>query len=410
MSSESLTANGRPTGGSRPLRVLIIEDSEDDRDLVLLRLRSAGFDATWKQVASADDLRAALTEPWQLILCDYHMPGFGAPEALAIIRGVDPDTPVIIVSGILGEEAAVVAMKAGAQDFFSKNKLTRLGAAVERELVDAETRRARRAAEAERERLLAELRVALAVRDEFLIIASHELRTPLTAMRLQLDSLARAQAQAAARAGAGSGTADARKIGRLDNQLDRVTSMVDRLLDVTKLSSEPLRLVPARLELGAAVSGVVERSRDLLEDVGSTVNLEAVDEVTGWWDPVRLDTVITNVLLNAIKFGPGKPITISVQRVGDAATLTVRDQGIGMTAEERTDLFRRFARAVPKENYGGFGVGLWIVEQLVRAHGGSVALASEKGRGTTVTVVLPIDHLRPHPGEGAVSDHAPTVV
>ena len=408
MSSESLTANGGPVGG-RPLRVLIVEDSEDDRDLVLLRLRSAGFDATWRQVSGADDLRAALAEPWQLILCDYHMPGFGAPEALAIIRSVDLDTPVIIVSGILGEEAAVVAMKAGAQDFFSKNKLTRLGAAVERELVDAETRRARRAAEAERERLLAELRVALAVRDEFLIIASHELRTPLTAMRLQLDSLTRAQVQAAARAGAGSGTADARKIGRLDSQLDRVTSMVDRLLDVTKLSSEPLRLVLARLDLPAAVTSIVERSRDLLEDVGSAVIFETMDQVTGWWDPVRLDTIITNVLSNAIKFGPGHPITISVQRVGDAATLTVRDQGIGMTTDERSDVFQKFTRAAPKENYGGFGLGLWIVEQLVRAHGGSVALTSEKGRGTTVTVVLPIDHPHRHPGEDASLDPSPAV-
>ena len=405
MASETLTTNGAPDG-RRPLRVLIIEDSEDDRDLVLLRLRSAGFDASWRQVSNADDLRSALLEPWQLILCDYHMPGFGAPEALAIVRSVDLDTPVIIVSGILGEEAAVVAMKAGAQDFFSKNKLTRLGAAVERELVDADTRRARRAAEAERERLLAELRVALAVRDEFLIIASHELRTPLTAMRLQLDSLARGQA-AAARAG-GNGTADARKIARLDSQLDRVTSMVDRLLDVTTLSSEPLRLVPAKLDLAQAVNAVVERSRDLLEDTGSVVSFETMDEVAGWWDPVRLDTIITNVLSNAIKFGPGKPIAVAVRRKGENATLSVRDQGIGMTPEERTSLFQKFARVAPKENYGGFGFGLWIVEQLVRAHGGTVTLQSEKGHGTTVTVALPIDHLRP--GEGAVLDRSPDVV
>ena len=404
--SEGMSGNGA-AAARKPLRVLIVEDSEDDRDLVLLRLRSAGFEATWQQVANADDLRAALGQPWELILCDYHMPGFGAPEALAIIRSVEPDTPVIIVSGILGEEAAVVAMKAGAQDFFSKNKLTRLGAAVERELIDAETRRARRIAEAERERLLAELRVALAVRDEFLIIASHELRTPLTAMRLQLDSLARAQVTAAAKSGTGAGTADARKIARLDSQLDRVTSMVDRLLDVTTLSSEPLRLVPARIDLRDAVTSVVERSRDLLDDTASAITFETMDEVSGWWDPVRLDTIITNVLSNAIKFGPGKPITVSVQRVGDAATLTVRDQGIGMSADERARLFRKFSRVAPKENYGGFGLGLWIVEQLVRAHGGSVALESEKGQGTTVTVVLPIDHLRP--GEGAVLDRSPAV-
>jgi signal transduction histidine kinase len=391
-----------------PLKVLLVEDSEDDRDLVLLRLRSAGFAPSWKQVASADDLRAALGEPWQLILCDYHMPGFGAPEALAIIRGADLDTPVIIVSGILGEEAAVVAMKAGAQDFFSKNKLTLLGAAIERELVDAETRRARREAEKERERLLGALQIALQVRDEFLIIASHELRTPLTAMRLQLDSLARSHGQANGNGGASAATTanDARKIRRLDSQLDRISTMVDRLLDVTMLSSEPLRLVPDRLDLRQVLLDVIERSRDLTEDTGCTMELETMDEAIGWWDPVRLDTVVSNLLSNALKFGAGKPVMVSVRRSGDTATLSVRDQGIGLSSDERVSLFHKFSRVAPKENYGGFGLGLWIVEQLVRAHGGTVELSSEKNQGTTITVSLPLDRSRPLAPAIATADTA----
>jgi signal transduction histidine kinase len=371
-----------------PLKVLLVEDSEDDRDLVLLRLRNSGFDADWKQVDSASTLRAALVAPWQLILCDYHMPGFGAPEALSIIRGMGLDTPVIIVSGILGEEAAVVAMKAGAQDFFSKNKLTRLGAAIERELVDAETRKARREGEAERERLLAALQVALKVRDEFLVIASHELRTPLTSMRLQVDSLARAQAMAEAKAI--PAPIDPRKIRRLDSQLDRMTTMVDRLLDVTTLSSEPLRLVPAKLDLRRLVTDITERSRDQMDDTGCTLVFETMDETVGCWDPVRLDTIITNVLSNAIKFGAGHPVTISVRRSDGFAVLAVRDEGIGMSSDERVNLFQKFSRAAPSENYGGFGLGLWIVDQLVQAHGGTIDLVSEKGAGTTVTVKLPL--------------------
>lgn len=376
---------------TKALKVLLVEDSEDDRDLVLLQLRNAGFEASWKQVASAETLRAALAEPWQLILCDYHMPGFGAPEALGIIRGLGVDTPVIIVSGILGEEAAVVAMKAGAQDFFSKNKLTRLGAAIERELVDAESRKARREAEEERERLLAALQVALKARDEFLIIASHELRTPLTAMRLQLDSLARSQAKAASSDSAN----DSRKIRRLDSQLDRMTSMVDRLLDVTTLSSEPLRLVPDQMDLRQLVLDVLERTRDLMDNTGCQLELETMDEAIGWWDPVRLDTVITNVLSNAVKFGAGRPVALSVRRVGTNATLSIRDHGIGMSSDERVSLFRKFSRVAPKENYGGFGLGLWIVAELVHAHGGTVEISSEKNQGTTVTVSLPLERNRP---------------
>ncbi len=147
----------------------------------------------------------------------------------------------------------------------------------------------------------------------------------------------------------------------------------------------------------------------MLEDTGSAIILEVADEIVGWWDPVRLDTIITNVLSNAIKFGPGKPITISVRRAGDRAVLSVHDQGMGMTADERASLFRKFSRVAPKENYGGFGLGLWIVEQLVRGHGGSVALTSEKDRGTTVTVELPIDHPPLRHGEGAVLDQTAAI-
>jgi signal transduction histidine kinase len=120
-----------------------------------------------------------------------------------------------------------------------------------------------------------------------------------------------------------------------------------------------------------------------------------MDEVIGWWDPVRLDTVITNLLSNAIKFGAGRPVTVSVRRDGDTAKLSVRDDGIGMSGDERATLFRKFSRAVPKENYGGFGLGLWIVAELVRAHGGTVEVGSEKEHGTTVTVSLPVHRQRP---------------
>jgi signal transduction histidine kinase len=258
---------------SKSLKVLLVEDSEDDRDLVLMRLRAAGFEAAWRQVSSAAMLRTALADPWDLILCDYHMPGFEAPEALAIIKGeAQLDTPVIIVSGILGEEAAVVAMKAGAHDFFSKNKLTRLGAAVERELGEAENRKARRRAEADKERLLHDLQLALQVRDEFLVIASHELRTPLTSLRLQVDSLARAHA--AVRARGVPDPIDPRKIVRLDSQLERLSTMVERLLDVTTLSSEPLRLLPAQIDLRQLIADIIERSRDVLDDSGCPVLLQ----------------------------------------------------------------------------------------------------------------------------------------
>ncbi len=138
---------------SEPLRVLIIEDSEDDTLLMVRELERAGFEVRWERVASAEALREALGDPaqglppWDVVIADYRMPGFGGMEALEIVRRRDPDLPLIVVSGSAGEELAVEAMRAGAQDYVMKDRLSRLAPAVERELRDAEVRRQRRRAE-----------------------------------------------------------------------------------------------------------------------------------------------------------------------------------------------------------------------------------------------------------------------
>jgi DNA-binding NtrC family response regulator len=131
-----------------PLRALIIDDCEDDAWLVAQEL-GRRYAVTWKRVDTAEALRAALAraDPWDLITCDYVMPQLSAEAALQVIRRHDPDIPVIVVSGEVGEEVAVGVMKAGAQDFVSKHRLARLLPAVERELREVEHRRARRHAE-----------------------------------------------------------------------------------------------------------------------------------------------------------------------------------------------------------------------------------------------------------------------
>jgi signal transduction histidine kinase len=372
----------------RPLNVLFVEDSTDDRELLLRELGRAGFEVRWKQVAGPAELREALTSDFDLVLCDYHMPGFGGLAAVEIVRAHDVDLPLIIVSGVLGEDAAVAAMKAGAHDFFNKHRLARLGAAIERELGDARVRRERKQVEREKEHLFEDLQRALRARDEFLVIASHEFRTPLTVLRLQAASLARSRGAAAA------DPVTRQRLERLEGQVDRMSQLIERLLDVTKLSSEPLRLVRTPTDLRALVLGVAERSADWIEAAGCTLSLEPMEQVTGSWDPVRLDSVVTNLLANALKYGAGKPVTISVEREpGDDnnafARLTVTDHGIGMSDEDQSGLFERYARAVPNRNYGGFGFGLWIIAELVRAHGGTVEVRSQKGQGATFIVRLP---------------------
>lgn len=131
-----------------PLRVLIVEDSEDDAALMVRELRRHGYDLTFERVQTVQAMKAALdTQQWDVILSDYSMPSFNAPAALRLVQDRGIDIPFIIVSGTVGEETAVAAMKAGAHDFFAKNKLTRLVPAIERELQEVEGRRKRRWAE-----------------------------------------------------------------------------------------------------------------------------------------------------------------------------------------------------------------------------------------------------------------------
>jgi DNA-binding NtrC family response regulator len=138
---------------NKPLRVLIVEDSEADGQLLLRILRKAGYEVVPERVDTAQAMKASLERgPWDLVLADYRMPRFSAPEALALLKESGLDLPFIVVSGGIGEATAVAAMKAGAHDYLMKDKLARLVPAVERELREAANRAGkRRTAEALRE-------------------------------------------------------------------------------------------------------------------------------------------------------------------------------------------------------------------------------------------------------------------
>jgi PAS domain S-box-containing protein len=130
------------------LNLLVVEDSEDDAQLVGRELRRGGYEVEYKRVETAQDMEAALaSHSWDLIICDYSMPSFSAPKALEVLKSMDRDIPFIIVSGTIGEETAVEALKAGAHDFLIKGNLARLLPAIQREIQDAEVRRERKRAE-----------------------------------------------------------------------------------------------------------------------------------------------------------------------------------------------------------------------------------------------------------------------
>src|SRR5699024_1046224 len=129
----------------QPLRILLVEDNPDDEVLVLREIRRGGYDVTHKRVETAAAMADALaTEDWDIIISDFSLPSFNAPEAVQVLKSSGRDIPIIIVSGTVGEDTAVAALKAGAHDFLSKNGMRRLLPAIDRELREARSRNARR--------------------------------------------------------------------------------------------------------------------------------------------------------------------------------------------------------------------------------------------------------------------------
>jgi len=125
----------------KKLYVLIVEDSEDDALLLVRNLKNGGYEPVWERVENIQTMKAALqNRNWDIILCDYKMPTFSAPEALKLVQEMNLDIPFIVVSGTVGEETAVEVMKAGAQDYLMKDKLARLTAAIAREIREVKMR------------------------------------------------------------------------------------------------------------------------------------------------------------------------------------------------------------------------------------------------------------------------------
>jgi PAS domain S-box-containing protein len=229
------------------------------------------------------------------------------------------------------------------------------------------------------------LREAVVLRDDFLAVASHELRTPLTALKLEVSNLLRL-----ARLDAGSERARLiAKIQKLDAQTARLRGLIDDLLDVPALAAGQLQLQIAPVDLAEVTSDVGARFIDEATRLGSRLTIDARERAIGCWDRERLEQIVSNLISNAIKYGDGNPIDVTVRAEGSHARLTVRDQGLGIAAGDQERIFGRFERAADSEKFGGIGLGLWIVKQIVNVFGGSVSLASAPGNGSAFTVELP---------------------
>jgi signal transduction histidine kinase len=375
------------------LRVLLVEDSEADALLLERKLARGGYDVVLERVETAAALQAALArDAWDIVISDFMLPQWNGMDALRIVRETSEGLPFILVSGAVGEETAVEAIKAGASDYLLKDRLTRLPTAVAHALEEAGFRRERQRSRIalaflalENARLYRQAQDAIAARDEFLMLAAHELKTPLTPLVLQMQALLRESARdPSPKEGVG------RDLEATWRHVERLTRLVDQLLDVSRVGAEGLTLVREPFDLAALVRESTEAARPRARDAKCALEVAAAGPLPGRWDRARLAQMLDQLLSNAFKFGAGAPVRVALERVDGRARLRVCDGGQGVAEADRVRIFERFERAVSVRRYGGFGLGLWVARQIAEAHGGGITLESGPDADTVFAVDLPL--------------------
>lgn len=240
-------------------------------------------------------------------------------------------------------------------------------------------------AEEERARLLKDLEQAVRARDAFISIASHELRTPLSALQLQLDLLKRGASQEPA----GAPENVAAKVDIIRRQVGRLNKLVDNLLEVSRITAGRVKLELEPGDLAALVREIAGRFDEELRRARCPTIIRGDVTLLGRWDRMRIEQIVVNLVSNAIKYAPGQTIEIAVEGDARHGRIVVRDHGPGIAREDQARIFEPFERLVAGRGAGGFGLGLWIVRQLVEAFGGTIRVSSEPGAGATFTVELP---------------------
>jgi signal transduction histidine kinase len=369
-----------------PLRALIVEDSEDDAALMVRELKRGGFDVTHLRVDSATTMNAALESGrWDIVISDYSMPGFSGAEALKLLRARTSEIPFVYVSGTLGEDTAVAALKSGAQDFLIKGKLGRLVPAVERELRDAETRRERQRLETQVHQLRrfeAIGRLAGGISHDF----NNVIGAILGFAELGLEELPKDHPTR-------------KRLQRICDQAKRAGGLTRQLLAFARRQV----LQPQNLD----VNRVIQDTMSLLGTIiGEHIRIEFVlsdDLAPAWADATQVEQVIMNLCLNArdampqggqiairtqmTEIRPGDSVPQPYYRPGKYVLLTISDTGTGMDRETLEYIFEPFFTT--KEIGKGTGLGLATVYGIVKQHGGIVDVQSELGKGTEFRVYFP---------------------
>ena len=386
-------------------KLLIVDDLPENL-LALEALIKREDRAVYKALSADEALSLLLQHEFALAILDVQMPGMNGFELAEMMRGTEKtkNIPIVFVSAA-GREMnyAFKGYESGAVDFLHKPldihavkskvnvfvELYRQSKAMKQQVEALEQSRR------EQETLLAQLQLtqvelerAVRMRDDFMSIVSHEVRTPLNG--LILETQLRKMHLARDNAAAFTMEKMHAMVDRDERQILSLIRLIEDMLDVSRIRTGKLSIRPAEFDLARTVDRLLENFSAQISAAQSSVNFTAEYPVVGQWDEFRIEQVISNLLTNALRYGANKPIDVTVYIEGNQAVVDVRDQGIGISQENQQRVFQQFERVSASQVAAGLGLGLFISEQIVAAHSGTISVQSELGEGALFRVCLPL--------------------
>nr|BBH86807.1 hypothetical protein KTC_15580 [Thermosporothrix sp. COM3] len=378
-------------------RLLLIEDDEEDYLLLkrhLAKIPNTRYEIDWTTDYNAGLDRMLSTEH-DICMLDYRLGAHNGIELIRNARSQHYAKPIILLTGANEYEIDIQALQAGADDYISKTQL-------QSELLYRVIRYAieRKKAELEREKLLREQIESKELeqrRNEFISIVTHELKTPLTSLKAYAQLLRRRFEKL-------GDEQLTRQAMRMDSQINKLTGLIDDLLDVTRIEGGKLKFYEEFYDFDALVNDIIEEIQPTTDKV--TLIREGSVDAAIWGDRERTGQVITNFLSNAIKYAPeGERVIIRTCVDDQNVTLCVQDFGPGIPKEEQENLFTPFYR-IEQPSRGaipGMGLGLYISAEIIQRQNGRIWVESEEGHGSTFCFSLPL-HRAPSIPEAAITE------
>jgi signal transduction histidine kinase len=386
-------------------KLLIVDDLPENL-LALEALIKREDRIVYKALSADEALSLLLQHEFAMAILDVQMPGMNGFELAELMRGTEKtkNIPIVFVSAA-GRELnyAFKGYESGAVDFLYKPldihavkskvnvfvELYRQSKAMKQQVEELEqSRREQEALLKQLQSTQLELEQAVRMRDDFMSIVAHEVRTPLNGLILETQL----RKMHLARDNAAAFTLDKMHamVDRDERQIKSLIRLIEDMLDVSRIRTGKLSIRPTRFDLSALVRDLLQNFAPQIDAAESSVTLEAEQPVVGSWDEFRVEQVISNLLTNALRYGAKSPITVKVYSESAQARVEVRDLGIGISEENQRRIFQQFERVTAKHAVAGLGLGLFISEQIVAAHGGSITVESRIGEGALFRVCLPL--------------------